>query len=75
MIPDHVLRSIEQECCELVCPDCGGRHSVSLRDVGGSGAVTVSFSDDACETFKGAALNKAHVLVKKFLGNPFPLLR
>ena len=74
MIPNRVLRSIEQKCSQIVCPECGGHHQVSLEDKGGSGVVIVSCSQDACEAFHGAAQNLVHAEVSRFLNNPFPLL-
>jgi hypothetical protein len=71
MIPNYVLRSIEQMCSQIVCPECGGHHQVTLEDVGGTGAVKVSCSQDACDAFKGAAQNLVHAELRRFVSNPF----
>lgn len=74
MIPRHILRSIERKCNALTCPECGGRHSVSLAEVAASGAFIVSFSQEACDAFQGAARNLANAEMRTFLADPLPLL-
>lgn len=74
MIPSHVLRSIEKKCNEVVCPECGGRHEIYLRDEKGSGVIRHSFSADACESFQGAALSLLRSEITSFMVNPIPLI-
>ena len=74
MIPNRVLRSIERKCNDMVCPTCGGHHSVSLSEAKGVGAVSRLISHDACEAFQGAALNLIKEEINRFLVNPLPLI-
>lgn len=83
MIDETSFQLCASRLSALDCPDCGGRHSVSVRfDDRGVASWSVDGSAQSCEGFKDLVndrLNKcanrepnpnAEFLLRRFLGDP-----
>lgn len=74
MLPNHFVRSLEQRCNELVCPNCGGHHEVRL-DYHHADVVVPHFKDDACAGFQPFVTTFLNKEITRFLNDPLPLLK
>lgn len=73
MIPVKLKVSIENKCEAMVCPDCGGHHSVSVEVRGDT--VCPRFLDASCEGFKDAVINLLKTEITRWINDPLPCLR
>lgn len=73
LIPDHVFRDVERKCNEVVCPVCGKHHAVKLDHQGD--VCVPRFPKETCEGFKVAVNNLLNTELRRFMSDPFPLLR
>lgn len=73
MIPKSLIVSLEQQCSQLQCPDCGKLHRVTLRNVGM--VVSPHFEDSTCDGFKVLVHNFVRTKLTRWINDPFPYLR
>lgn len=70
IVPPFVFELIREKCNAIVCPECGKHHAYDIHPIDNSELVSYSYSEDACEAFKGACHRIANTILTKFKKDP-----
>lgn len=64
--------AFERKCAELVCPDCGGHHTVML-DVRAEGSMAVPrvLSGKRCDGYSRLVVNLLKTETERWINSPF----